>query len=226
MVRTPLEKAFTCDTDIGFGMTRLLVNKGIEYVYETLDKLDATLLEAGSPRMTGLVELANLSSIIGNLLATGIVKAGADVYGRAGPHKYQDLRAINLKDHRNAEIKVALEDNKPKGHLPKEGYYLTCRYVLGDQHGKYVKGKENRGDVVWIWEVRFGCLELKHFNVSNTAGDSGKTAVVNAEGMGALKVVYYDQRFSPHGPDSKYARAVPSAKPLPLLKDSMSDRAS
>jgi hypothetical protein len=205
-IRIPLDAAFRCSGDVGLGMTRLLVYKGIEYVYETLDKLDATLLDAGSPRITGLVELANLSSIIGNLLATGIVKAGSDVYGRAGPHKYQDLRAINVKDHVNVEIKVALENNKPKGHLPKAGHYLTCRYVLGDVQGRYVKGKETRGDTVWIWEVRFGCLKPRHFNVSNTEGDSGKTAVVNAEGMEALKIVYYDQRFSPHGLNSKYVR--------------------
>jgi len=226
MTRTLPETAFLCGTDIGFGMTRQFINKGIEFVYATLDKLDGTLVDAGSPRLSGLVELANLSSIIGNLLATGIGKAGADIYGRAGPHKYQDLRAINERDHAHVEIKVALETNKPKGHLPKAGYYLTCRYVLGNEHGGYVKGKDNRGAVVWIWEVRFGCLKLKHFNVSNTARDSGKTAVVNAQGMEALKVVYFDPRFSPYGPKSKYARGLSIAQPLPTLKKSMRDRAS
>ena len=54
-----------------------------------------------------------------------------------------------------------------------------------------------RGDVVWIWEVRFGHLSVKHFNVSNTAGDSGKTAVVNKAGMEQLEVVYVDPDLEP-----------------------------
>jgi hypothetical protein len=45
--------------------------------------------------------------------------------------------------------------------------------------------------------VRFGHLENHHFNVSNTAGDSGKTAVVNGEGMKALRIVYEDRQLMP-----------------------------
>jgi hypothetical protein len=125
MARKPLDTSFLCrDEEIGFGLTKSHVCGGIAFVYSTLDKLDSTLIGAGSPRMTRLVELANLSSILGNLLATGIVKAAAGVFNRAGPHKYQDLRAINEKLHANIEIKVSLETNNPKGHLAKEGKYL------------------------------------------------------------------------------------------------------
>ena len=206
MSRLPESIAFRCPENLGCGLTRTLINEGIKFVYSTLDKLDATLLDAGSPRITGLVELANLSSILGNLLATGIVKAGADVFQRAGPHKYQDLRAIDVIQHSHIEIKVALEKNNPKGHLAKAGQYLVCRYVLGTADGVYEIGK--RGDVVWIWEVRFGHLSEQHFNISNTAGDSGKTAVVNAAGMSELKVVYFDKRFSPYTPRSDYMKRM------------------
>jgi hypothetical protein len=78
---------------------------------------------------------------------------------------------------------------------------LTCRYVLGKQDGTYVIGE--RGDVVWIWEVRFGLLEVKHYNISNTAGDSGKTAVVNAAGMEELQPVYFDAGHCPYSVRSK-----------------------
>ena len=48
-----------------------------------------------------------------------------------------------------------------------------------------------------IWELRTGYLRAVHFNVSNTEGDSGKTAVVNALGMERLKVVYVDLALYP-----------------------------
>ena len=76
------------------------------------------------------------------------------------------------------EIKMALEDNKPKGHLAKPGFYLTCRYVLADTSGNFVRGVAQRGAVVWIWELRAGLLGMEHFNLSNTPGDSGKTEII------------------------------------------------
>ena len=98
------------------------------------------------------------------------------------------------------------EKNNPKGHLAKAGHYLVCRYVLGTSKGGYTISE--RGDVVWIWEVRFGYLAERHFNISNTAGDSGKTAVVNADGMTELKVVYFDKKFSPYTERSEYMKRM------------------
>jgi hypothetical protein len=202
MARSPIQACFFNVEALGYGLTLEMVQGGVEYVYHTLDKLDATLIESGSPRFAQLIELANLSSVLGNLLATGIVRCGHGVFTRAGPHKYQDLRAVKKgKDFRNVEIKVSLETNPPKGHLAKEGQYLTCRYVLGNEDGTYVMGQ--RGDVVWIWEIRFGYLQSCHFNLSNTQGDSGKTAVVNAEGIRQLHPVYFDAERCPYPSRSK-----------------------
>jgi hypothetical protein len=92
---------------------------------------------------------------------------------------------------------MALETNKPKGHLAKEGHYLTCRYVLCQLDGSLQIGKENRGVIPYIWEVRCGYLLLEHFNLSSTAGDSGKTATVNAAGMEMLKIIYCDLERAP-----------------------------
>jgi hypothetical protein len=179
------------------GLTAEMISKGVGYAHNILDVLDASLLERKSPRMSGLVELANFSSIIGNLLATGIVEASNGVFLRAGPHKYQDLRASGSNpEAQNIEIKVALEKNTPKGHLAKVGYYMTCRYVLSDAEGDYKPG--DRGEVVWIWELRFGHLEEKHFGLSNTSGDSGKTAVVNSAGMDQLRIIYFDPKRCPY----------------------------
>lgn len=198
----------------------MMIAEGVQYAHDILDSLDDRLLELDAPRMSGLVELANFSSIVGNLLATGIVKASRGVFDRAGPHKYQDLRASGMNAAaQNIEIKVALEKNKPKGHLAKEGYYLTCRYVLSDQEGNYAPGQ--RGDVVWIWELRFGHLELRHFGISNTEGDSGKTAVVNKEGMERLRIIYFDSRRCPYANRQKFIRdnGLNTARALPLIQD-------
>jgi len=181
-------EALTC------GLDSQMVKHGIEFAYNTLDLIDSKLIESGLGRLSGLVELANLSTIIGNLVAEGIVKSSRGNFTRAGAHKYQDLRSTK-SDSDNVEIKVALEKNKPKAHLPKVGHYLTIRYILSDENGAPFKGKDNRGDVAWIWEVRFGHLKMRHFNVSNTVGDSGKTAVVNGKGMQALAIIYEDREL-------------------------------
>lgn len=163
---------------------------GVAEAYRMIDSIDATL----GVHLAELVELANLSSMIGNLVATGIVRASGGVFSRAGAHKYQDLRST-APGGNNIEIKVALEQNKPKGHLPKAGHYLTVRYVLADRGGNY--DRKTRGLVPWIWEVRFGHLMLSDFAVSNTAGDSGKTAVVTSAGMKKLRLVYFDAARCP-----------------------------
>lgn len=216
MTRTLLANGFRNVNLLGCGLTTTMLSSGVQYVYKTLDAIDAKLIESESPRLAALVELANLSTIIGNLFCMGIIKASGGLFEKAGPHKYQDLRATASNSHaQHVEIKVALEDNTPKGHLPKEGHYLTCRYVLGNEQGAFTTGPQRSGDIAWVWELRFGYLEVRHFNVSNTEGDSGKTAVVNPEGMERLAIVYFDRSHCPYGPKSKYIKAIDQPR-LPL----------
>ena len=59
-----------------------------------------------------------------------------------------------------------------------------------------------------LGHVRVGVLEAKHFNVSNTAGDSGKTATINAAGMAALSPVYFDLAHCPYSERSKHRKAL------------------
>jgi hypothetical protein len=135
--------------------------------------------------------------MIGNVFAAALAHHSNGFYRRNGPHKYPDLLSSDVSKRPNIEIKMALEDHRPKGHLAKPGYYITCRYVLCSKDGVFTLGKENRGVTPYIWELRAGYLEAGHFSISNTAGDSGKTAVVNSEGMKALKVVYFDAERAP-----------------------------
>ncbi|MGN7187741.1 helix-turn-helix domain-containing protein [Microbacterium enclense] len=173
------------------------IRSAVEHTYDTLDLIDAELIARGSEPISGLVELANLSSMIGNLVGAGMANASGGLYARNRPHAFPDL-VPQLKRLPDLEIKTALETNSPKGHLPKAGVYLTFRYSLGTPTGEYTRGKENRGRTAWIWEVRVGRLELDDFSVSNTAGDSGKTAVIRTNSMKEMAVVFFDPRFYPY----------------------------
>ena len=177
------------------GLVGEVLAAAIDDTYHTLDMLDHQLLENGAPPFSKLVELANLSSMIGNVVGGAITRHSGGLYERSGPHKYQDLRSTAHGEH--VEIKVALETNKPKGHLSKAGLYLTFRYVLGNADGTFVRGE--RGDVVHIREVRFGRLHEHDFDESNTAGDSGKTAVFKTEVVKHMERVYFDPRYFPFG---------------------------
>lgn len=177
------------------GLSPHLIAESINHTHSILDLLDDRLVSSGADRMAEMVELANLSAIVGNLFGAAIAKHSGSRFERNGPHKYPDL-VTKEKRFEGIEIKVALEANKPKGHLVKAGLHLICRYVLVNERGEYDPAR--RGNRVAIWEVRFGMLLAHHFNVSNTAGDSGKTAVVNAEGMLALNTAYIDLEVCPY----------------------------
>lgn len=184
------------------GLTVETVQVAIDYVYEILDSIDEKLQAGGTERLSQLLELANLSAIVGNLFRAGIVRGSYGRFKANTPHTYPDLVAEHAECV-DVEIKVALETNKPKGHLVKPGAHLTVRYVLASDSGELTRGKKNRGAVPWIWEVRAGHLTEEHFNFSNTEGDSGKTAVINAAGMEALQIVFCDLSICPVSPKGR-----------------------
>uniref|UniRef100_A0A8R1ICJ1 HTH cro/C1-type domain-containing protein n=1 Tax=Caenorhabditis japonica TaxID=281687 RepID=A0A8R1ICJ1_CAEJA len=105
------------------GLGAHTIKEAVEHAYDTLDLIDAELLAKGSEPISGLVELANLSSMIGNLVGAGLANASEGRYIRNRPHAFPDLvpQRTGLPD---LEIKLALETNSPKGHLPKSGVYL------------------------------------------------------------------------------------------------------
>lgn len=179
------------------GLSTDAVRSAILDCYKTLDTIDQQLVAHGAEPMARLVELANLSSMIGNLLGAGLAAASNGLYRRNRPHAYPDLIPQNA-DLGDLEIKVALEKNKPKGHLPKAGNYITFRYVLCDDAGRYTKGKENRGSRVFIWEVKTGSILESDFDISNTDGDSGKTAVIKTNVFNGMALVYYDRELLPY----------------------------
>ncbi len=187
------------------GLQQATIAKAITSTHETLDALDATLHQRGQPRMAEMIELANFSAMLGNIFRSGIEAASDGRFKANRPHTYPDLLGVG-DGCSNVEIKVALEKNNPKGHLIKPGPHLTVRYVLAASSGAFTPGE--RGDVAWVWDVRVGVLEEEHFNFSNTEGDSGKTAVINAAGMAALSPVYFDLSRCPYTGRSKHRKTL------------------
>ncbi len=179
-----------------FGLTPRMLASAVHYVYEVLDEVDQTLSSSGSEVLSRLIELTNLSAIVGNLFRNGIVRCSDGRFESNSPHTYPDL-VDPTRDGAGVEIKVALEGNSPKGHLVKPGPHIIVRYVLAGLNGEFTRGKSSRGTTVWIWEVRCGHLTESAFNVSNTDGDSGKTAVVNAAGLAMLRLAYFDDDRCP-----------------------------
>ncbi len=179
------------------GMPSAALQAAIQGCYHTLDMIDDQLVSRGSLPIAQLVELANLSAMVGNLVGGCLADESGGLYARNKPHHYPDLLPVSKKASA-LELKVALETKKPKGHLPKPGRYMTFRYVLGGRDGSYGRGKTSRGPTVWFWEVKVGDVAVEDFAVSNTEGDSGKTAVVRTAAFNAMPVVYFDPQYCPH----------------------------
>lgn len=180
------------------GLTSAMLRAGIEHCHQTFDTIDFQLELHGAKPIGKLVELANLSSMIGNVIAEGVAANSNDLYERNTPHTYPDL----LPKKRPAiplEVKIALETNRPKGHLPKPGTYLTFRYVLCGKDGVFTRGKDRRGDTPYIWEAKAGVLTKDDFDLSNTEGDSGKTAVVRTVSFDQMALVYFNPALMPYG---------------------------
>jgi len=178
------------------GITSEMVLKSIQYCYNLLDLIDTQLLRAGTESLSHTVELANLSSIIGNMLGAGLANYSQGLYIRNRPHAYPDLIPNDLPLElihtvgEGIEIKVALKKNKPKGHLPKPGHYFTFRYILRELSEKH--------NIVEIWEVKYGFLTIDDFSLSNTAGDSGKTAVIKTDAFRRMETIYFDSLLCPY----------------------------
>ena len=178
-------------------VTKEVVKGSIVHCYETLDMIDQSLVSKGGSKLSSIVELANLSSIVGNLLGAGYADSSHGFYLRNKPHAYPDLIATNY-NYPGIEIKTALVKNKPKGHHPKPGFYLTYRYCLTDENGRRVLGDEEAWDTVTIWEVKFGFLYKDDFKCSNTEGDSGKTAVIKTDSLNRMLLLYLDTAIIPY----------------------------
>lgn len=187
------------------GVTKNSIKLSIEEVYTVLDAIDSEMQIRSVPKISSLIELANLSAMVGNIIGMAFAKYSGGYWVRNGPHKYPDLiRPIETGAVDGIEIKVALEKNTPKGHLPKPGKHISIRYVLTHSGDDFSFNEEYRGDAVSIWEVKCGILTESDFNLSNTPGDSGKTANFSSDAFKRMKLVYFDDAICPYRNSERY----------------------
>lgn len=199
--RAPPSLAFLDDRPLrAIGLSQEALANAIASTYHLLDRIDSTLIGEDVAPLCQMVELANLSSMIGNIIGAELAKHSQGNYCRNQPHKYPDLVAQTKSAAQSGiEIKMALGKNAAKGHLAKEGHYIICKYVLVDRNGHPIRTKEERPNARYpvFWEIKYGYLTEDCFNISNTAGDSGKTAVINAVGNSKLVRVFHDRTKEP-----------------------------
>ncbi len=199
--RAPPSFAFLDDSPLrAIGLSQEALANAIDSTYHLLDRIDATLIGEDVAPLCQMVELANLSSMIGNIIGAELAKHSHGAYCRNQPHRYPDLLPLTKSAAQSGiEIKMALGKNAAKGHLAKEGHYIICKYVLVDSDGHPIRTKEERPNARYpvFWEIKSGYLTENCFNISNTAGDSGKTAVINAVGNTKLVRVFHDGTKEP-----------------------------
>ena len=157
-----------------------------------IEMFDSMMRESAGESLVSMMEMANISSMFGNFLAMNISQG--EGYIKNAPHTFPDLVAVDQKKVKDIEIKVSLERNLPKGHLPKAGEYLICRYSLVDDSGVL---RQERGEHMGIYEIRFGYLGLEDFNLSSTANDSGKTATIKTESLRQMGLLYFNPLLDP-----------------------------
>lgn len=78
------------------GLDHAQIGAAIASCYETVDAIDEQLTRRRKARIAGLVELANLSSLLSNLVGAGIAEASRGMYKRNLPHTYPDLNHVQL----------------------------------------------------------------------------------------------------------------------------------
>lgn len=186
------------------GIDKSMIKRAIEEVYSVLDLIDFELEKRSVPKISSLIELANVSAMVGNIFGGALAKASNGYWVRSGPHKYPDLIRPRGAGDDGIELKVALENNTPKGHLPKPGKHISIRYVLAHSKNNFKYLPNKRGDTVSIWEIKCGHLSETDFSVSNTPGDSGKTANFSSDAFKRMKLIYFDKSICPFSNIKKY----------------------
>ncbi len=185
------------------GLTTAMVAQAIEIAYQKLDLIDEQMRESGSPPLARLVELSELSALISNLLSAGIAQASDGLYMQKASDQSPSLLPLR-QGLPELEVAAALETDRPASGASTAGvYYLTFRYVLAGQDGTFTRGKESRGDMIVVWEVRFGEVAPEDFLRATRNGG----APLKKEALDGMELVYYDPELLPYAkPIGVYAR--------------------
>ena len=180
------------------GLTAATVARAVEIAYRKLDLIDEQMRASGSRPIVDLVELPELSALLGNLLSAAVARASNGLYVQNGPDHSPNLLPVR-QGLPELEVATALETERPAGGARKAGLHLVLRYVLTDRTGAYTRGEDSRGDTVAVWEIRFG--DMSEADYTGSARANG-TARLKKEALDRMELVYYDPALLP------YARAT------------------
>jgi transcriptional regulator with XRE-family HTH domain len=189
------------------GLTGGTVARAVEIAYRKLDLIDQQMRASGSRPIAGLVDLPDLTELVGDLLSAGMARASNGVYLQAGPEHWPRLQPLR-QGLPELEVAAALETDRPTGRPGTAGVFLVFRYVLADRSGAFTRGQDARGDTVAVWEIRFGALGEEDFHVTGTRTGAG-TARLRRGALDRMELVYYDPALLPYAKATgDYARTA------------------
>ena len=140
-----------------------IVRKAIDAAYRKIDVIDEQMRESGSPNLVDLVGLDHLDGLLAGVLGErGRQGLRPALYVQNSPRQHPELLPLQ---HGLPEmvVKTALETDRPVAGPDLAGIYLVFRYVLVDRKGDFTRGESARGDMVAVWEARFGELNEADF---------------------------------------------------------------
>ena len=170
-----------------------IVRKAIDAAYSKIDVIDEQMRESGSPHLVDLVGLDHLNGLLAGVLASGVVKASPGLYVQNSPRQHPVLLPLQ---HGLPEmvVKTAHETDRPVAGPDVAGIYLVFRYVLVDRKGDFMRGESARGDMVAVWEARFGELAEADFIPHR----GGKGPRLRKDALERMELVYYDPALLPY----------------------------
>jgi transcriptional regulator with XRE-family HTH domain len=189
------------------GLTGGTVVRAVEIAYRKLDLIDEQMRASGSRPIAGLVDLPDLTELVGDVLGAGLARASNGLYVQNGSEHSPPLQPLQ---HGLPELQLAaaLETDRPAGPTETAGTCLVFRYVLADRSGAFTRGQDSRGDTVAVWEIRFGALGQEDFHVTGTRAGA-RTARLRRDALDRMELVYYDTALLPYAKATgDYARTV------------------
>ena len=187
------------------GLTAAAIARAVEIAYRKLDLIDEQMRASGSRPIVELIDIAELSSLMGNLLSAAVARASNGLYVQNGPDHSPNLLPVR-QGLPELEVATALETERPTGAARKAGLHLVLRYVLADRSGAYTRGADSRGDTVAVWEIRFG--NLSEGDCISSARANGRAQLKKAA-LERMELVYYDPALLPYArATGVYARSV------------------
>jgi transcriptional regulator with XRE-family HTH domain len=173
-------------------LTPAMVAGAIEFAYRRLDLIDTQMRGAGSRPIGKLVDPADLTATLADLLSAGFARVSNGRYVQSGRDQAPDLLPLR-QGLPELELKAALETALPPRGSSGSGLYLIFRYVLTERDGTFQRGKDARGDTVTVWEARFGELAEQDFR----SGPRG-SARLTRDALEGMELVYYDPALLPY----------------------------